>query len=880
MPENGLKVCPGTQTLDSCTLGSDEKIRRPSSSFLPARVTLTNSDLARRSLQPKSRDRLNTFNGDGFYKGGSHSFKERRHSVGGGSDDTPGRLRRSRSTLTGWSSGTIIQESPTNRMLSGDSPNPLLPPKDSCLQIRNLRSKSKDGFGEIPVIYIRGGCKGYGRGPNKKNILNNLNMTVNKGEIYGLLGASGCGKTTLLSIIVGRRHLDSGSLRVFGGIPGDTISGIPGPRVGYMPQELALYEEFTVLETALYFGRIYGMSVKQIKLQLEFLMSLLDLPHDKRNLSSFSGGQQRRVSFLISLLADPELLILDEPTVGVDPLLRQNIWNHLLHLASQRRKTILITTHYIDETKQASKVGMLSGGRLLAEDSPGSLLRSYQLDNLEDVFLRLCQRERDSQESLNETKPSLNQTQPSFNQTQPFTPSFASTQKLKNDIFATSKVVSRLAPGLTDPNGLDISDVKSDLEYFDSEMKEKRMKDQSCFPACPSFCNFVALLKKNFLKLRRNPAMLIFIFLLPAIQVVFFCVAIGQEPANLRLGVVNEESFNCSDVSTGCSLSELSCRYLQVLETRVQITRFDNSSLSEDAAENGDIWGVIQFKANFSSAYVARISSPIDVDKQTLTDSSLDIRLDMSNQQVALTLQNMILQSFDNFTKSVLRDCSYPEEAASLPIHWGEPYYGGKNPSFTEFMAPGIIILIIYFLAVALTGEAFISERSSGILDRSWIAGVKPSEIIASHIVCQFLVMLVQTAVTLATIILGFNIPCRGPFGWLAVITVLQGLAGMSFGFLISALCDSQAVAMQLSIGSFYPNLLLSGILWPLEGMPDVLRQISLFLPNTYPCQAMRDIMLRGWDIEREAVYMGVVVSLVWIFIFLSLSWVAVRVRL
>jgi len=239
----------------------------------------------------------------------------------------------------------------------------------------------------------------------------------------------------------------------------------------------------------------------------------------------------------------------------------------------------------------------------------------------------------------------------------------------------------------------------------------------------------------------------------------------------------------------------------------------------------------------------------------------------------------MVMRSFDNFTKAILVTCNFPQEAVSLPIKWGTPIYGDQEPSFTEFMAPGIIILIIYFLAVALTGEAFISERSSGLLDRSWVAGVKPTEIIASHIVAQFLVMLVQTSVTLFTIIVGFGIPCKGPFIWLAVLTVLQGLAGMSFGFLISALCDSQAIAMQLSIGSFYPNLLLSGILWPLEGMPETLRTIAKFLPNTLACQAMRDIMLRGWQIHREEVYLGVVTTCTWIAIFLVASWLLVRLR-
>merc|ERR1719270_2325096 len=227
-----------------------------------------------------------------------------------------------------------------------------------------------------------------------------------------------------------------------------------------------------------------------------------------------------------------------------------------------------------------------------------------------------------------------------------------------------------------------------------------------------------------------------------------------------------------------------------------------------------------------------------------------------------------MVETLSNSTASFLSSCQLPTDLHQDPIVWKEPVYSEKDPSFTEFMAPGIIILIIYFLAVALTGEAFIMERAGGLLERSWVAGVKPSEILASHILVQFFVMIVQTVITLSFILFVFNIPCHGPILWLAIITILQGLAGMSFGFLISSLCDSQAVAMQLSIGSFYPNLLLSGILWPLEGMPSYLRIVAKLLPNTLACQAMRDVMLRGWDIVYYEVYLGVMSSSIWIMIF------------
>ena len=122
---------------------------------------------------------------------------------------------------------------------------------------------------------------------------------------------------------MGRRRLNSGEILVLGHEPGSLESEIPGRRVGYMPQELALFDYFTIKETLHYFGRIYNLKRQFVDSQLEFLSKLLDLPANHRHVKTLSGGQQRRVSFAVALFHQPELLILDEPTVGVDPLLRQ-----------------------------------------------------------------------------------------------------------------------------------------------------------------------------------------------------------------------------------------------------------------------------------------------------------------------------------------------------------------------------------------------------------------------------------------------------------------------------------------------------------------------------------------------------------------------------
>lgn len=123
-----------------------------------------------------------------------------------------------------------------------------------------------------------------------------------------------------------------------------------------MPQEIALVEEFSIKETIYYFGRIYGMSVDRIRDRYKLLHDLLELPHGDKYIGQCSGGQQRRVSFACAMVHEPELLILDEPTVGLDPLLREKIWDFLVDTTKSSKLAVIITTHYIEEARQANCV--------------------------------------------------------------------------------------------------------------------------------------------------------------------------------------------------------------------------------------------------------------------------------------------------------------------------------------------------------------------------------------------------------------------------------------------------------------------------------------------------------------------------------------------
>lgn len=156
----------------------------------------------------------------------------------------------------------------------------------------------------------------------------------NIGKIFALLGSNGCGKTTMLRMVLGRLKPEHGYIKVFGVKPGTRNSQIPGAGVGYMPQNISLIPEFTIEETLGYFGQIYHMNSKEVRDRVDKLIELLNLPDRKQLVRKLSGGQKRLVSLAVTLVHKPPLVILDEPTVGVDSMLRYRIWNHLEYLCA------------------------------------------------------------------------------------------------------------------------------------------------------------------------------------------------------------------------------------------------------------------------------------------------------------------------------------------------------------------------------------------------------------------------------------------------------------------------------------------------------------------------------------------------------------------
>lgn len=222
--------------------------------------------------------------------------------------------------------------------------------------------------------------------------VNNLTLTVPKGSIYGFLGPNGSGKSTTIRMLCGLLTPTTGKGTVLG-FDVMTQSEEIKQRIGYMSQKFSLYEDLTVEENLDFYAGVYQLNVAERKQRKKELIEMAGLMGREKQLAgSLSGGWKQRLALSCALLHKPELLILDEPTAGVDPVSRRIFWE-VIHQLADEGITVLVTTHYMDEAQTCDWIGFIFFGDLLAEGTPQELIDQRGGGNLEDVFIDLVKRE-------------------------------------------------------------------------------------------------------------------------------------------------------------------------------------------------------------------------------------------------------------------------------------------------------------------------------------------------------------------------------------------------------------------------------------------------------------------------------------------------------
>jgi ABC-2 type transport system ATP-binding protein len=219
-----------------------------------------------------------------------------------------------------------------------------------------------------------------------RRVLHDLDLTIEEGSVTGLLGPSGCGKSTLMRSLVGVQQLTSGRVTIAGAEAG---SAALRSRVGYVTQAASVYDDLTVRENLAFFGRVLGADGNAV----DGAITTVDLTdHADAVVGRLSGGQRSRASLAVALLNSPDLLVLDEPTVGLDPVLRRDLWA-LFHRLAHDGAAVFVSSHVMDEADRCDRLLLMREGRIIADDTPQHIREKTQTDDIESAFLVLVDEE-------------------------------------------------------------------------------------------------------------------------------------------------------------------------------------------------------------------------------------------------------------------------------------------------------------------------------------------------------------------------------------------------------------------------------------------------------------------------------------------------------
>ncbi|XP_060841435.1 ABC transporter G family member 23-like isoform X1 [Rhopalosiphum padi] len=630
--------------------------------------------------------------------------------------------------------------------------------------------------------------KSYGR----HNVFNGLNMNVSSGSIYGLLGPSGCGKSTLLQCLIGIMKLDSGSIN---------LKAVNLKDVGYMPQNLCLEGTLSIKETFEYYGTLYSMDKKNIDIKIDELNTFLQLPNLNSLIKDISGGQSRRVSLGVCLLHNPKLIILDEPTVGIDPLLRQEIWNGLTTMVEKHQKTIIITTHYIEEANLANCIGLMRNGVLVDEGSPQEIMFKYEADSLESAFLKLC-----SYQDSNEAPKIL--------------PKAVKNPHQSKNLIKNSKTID--------------------------------------------FIRIKALLKKNVHVLCRDYWLLFTIMILPIIQTCIFCSSVGVIFKRMEIAIQNDEiglndckkmsNFNecIFNNSTTQLMSCVAIQYLTSLD--YVLVEVKDRHAGEIFVNDKHFLAFIHFPKNFTQDLTTFIDTPNEYHEQSLSY--------MHFAKHNILFKNQIILDVTNAMRSLIHDtlisCSNNPKTAGLPMEFN-PLYGKEVKVHGHSTAAIFLAMGAFYFSSIYSVSIMLSERMDGILSRSMFAGVTILELLISMFcISNFLILAHSvTAVIIAYVIFSNPIQLTSGLFMYAALIIIMSWIGFLFGLLAAGITPTKAGGVHIMNGWALSQMLLSGGVWPIDGQSRLLRTVSELLPMRLAGKTMNDITLKGWTLDHPSVIKG-----------------------
>lgn len=686
--------------------------------------------------------------------------------------------------------------------------------------------------------------------------VNDVSFQVRRGAIFGLLGPNGSGKSTIIRMLCGVLQPSTGEAHVLGFDASRETEAIKR-RIGYMSQRFSLYADLSVRENLEFYGRIYGLSPERLAERSLAVQELTGIGNRLDQLAgTLSGGWKQRLALACVLIHEPDVVFLDEPTAGIDPVARRSLWDLLFQLSAQG-VTLFVTTHYMDEAERCTSVGYIYSSRLIVCGEPEDLkqlpdvtppgTRRFELDvasptahlaelrKLDGVVdatlfgqtIHLLARNELTESDLLQR---LNLS-PESAMIRPITPSLEDVfvtltraEETRESRGADKPVVATLAKSVSHHA---IHPRSGEHGYSTTDLRS---------PGGP-FWGLLAMLLKEFSHIRREPSTIFFMLVVPVLQTLIFGYAI-------QLKVEHIPTVVC-DLDGRRQALELLEAFQNTRTFTIVDRVFDDESFERTLTSGRAKVGVRvppDYSDHLLSGRQAQVQVLIDGSDSTVATTALN-----SANLLGTALSSRITRGFAETLPAV--PARNPAGHVALPIEIRPRLLYNPDLESSHFFVPGLVGIIMQLVTLFLTSFAIVRERELGTLEQLFVTPVGRVALLLGKMVPYAVIGCLEMLIVLTVMVFVFGVPIHGSLILLFGLASLFLVCALSLGLLVSTLARTQFQAMQFAFLFMLPSVLLSGFVFPREEMPLPLYWLSFGIPVTYFVEILRGIVLRGADL-------------------------------
>ncbi|MBT1450048.1 ribosome-associated ATPase/putative transporter RbbA [Glaciecola sp. XM2] len=603
--------------------------------------------------------------------------------------------------------------------------------------------------------------------------VDNVSFDIKSGEIFGFLGSNGCGKTTTMKMLTGLLPVSDGEAYLFGqAIDASNIA--TRYRVGFMSQSFSLYTELSARQNMVLHAKLFDLDDDKATIRIRDLASRFGLTDYMDTLaSSMPLGIRQRLSLAIAIIHEPEILILDEPTSGVDPVARDDFWQLLVELSRNNKVTIFISTHFMNEAMRCDRISLMHAGKVLACDTPNNIIKSQRSDDLEGAFIRYL-------ESTN--------------------------SEVAQDIQKPSTVFASTA---------DQSTIESDGYHGKNDPRSRDLKGRHDRDHTQGF-SLRRLLAYTYLEAKqimRDPVRLSFAFLGSALLLIVVSYGTSLDVDNLRYAVYDQDQ------------SPQSREYLRQFEGSryfIQTPQANSVEALEQRLKADDIALAIEVPPGFGR----------DLIKGDAT--TISIWIDGANTLRSNTIESYVEGVHAAYLVSLARNKGYDlsaYERVSL-----QPRFR-YNPSFETIysMGPKVPAMLLLLIPAILMAVSIAREKEMGTVINFYVTPTKKLEYLLGKQVPYVTIGFINFIVLTLLVVFVLQVPLKGDLLGLSLGAVLYVIGSTAFGMLIASLTKSQVAAIfATTILSIMPTLQFSGIIQPTSTLEGSGYVIGTIWPATY----------------------------------------------